>query len=57
MARYCQHIVLKRYSPRTLKNYRGAFQHFLAHCGLRLPLELTKQDVLDYMARRVGAGI
>ena len=57
VARYCQHIVLKRYSFQTLKNYRGAFQQFLAHCGPRLPLELTKQDVLDYMAGRVGAGI
>lgn len=57
VARYCQLIVLKRYSPQTLKNYRGAFQQFLGYCAPRLPLELTKQDVLDYLAGRVARGI
>lgn len=57
LSRYSQFIVLKRYSPSTLKNYRGAFQLFLAHHAPRLPLELTKQDVLDYLAGRVAAGI
>ena len=57
LARYCQFIALKRYSPQTLKNYRGAFQLFLTHCAPRLPLELCKQDVLDYLAGRVAAGI
>lgn len=57
LARYCQFIVLKRYSPQTLKNYRGAFQLFLLHFAPRLPLELAKQDVLDYLAGRVAGGI
>ncbi|MGI4872947.1 MAG: tyrosine-type recombinase/integrase [Janthinobacterium lividum] len=57
LARYCQHIVLKRYSPQTLKNYRGAFHLFLDYFAPRLPLELTKQDVLDYLAGRVAGGI
>jgi len=57
LSRYCQFIALKRYSPSTLKNYRSAFQLFLGHCGPRLPLNLTKQDVLDYLAGRVAAGI
>lgn len=57
LSRYCQFIALKRYSPATLKNYRGAFQLFLTHHAPRLPLELNKQDVLDYLAGRVAAGI
>ena len=57
LGRYCQFIALKRYSSATLKNYRGAFQLFLAHHAPRLPLELSKQDVLDYLAGRVAAGI
>ncbi|MFD2784104.1 tyrosine-type recombinase/integrase [Hymenobacter rubripertinctus] len=57
LSRYCQFIALKRYSPQTLKNYRGAFQLFLTHHAPRLPLELSKQDVLDYLAGRVAAGI
>ena len=47
LSRYCQLIDLKRYSPATLKSYRGTFQLFLAHHAPRLPLELTKHDVLD----------
>ena len=57
LARYCQRIVLKRYSPNTLRNYRSAFQLFLAHCAPRPPLDLSKQDVLDYLAERVAADI
>ncbi|MBC6697987.1 tyrosine-type recombinase/integrase [Hymenobacter puniceus] len=57
LARYCQLIALKRYSPNTLKNYRGAFQLFLTHHAPRLPLELSRQDVLNYLAGRVAAGI
>ncbi|GAA4012081.1 site-specific integrase [Hymenobacter fastidiosus] len=57
LARYCQFISLKRYSPQTLKNYRGAFQLFLAHHAPRLPLELSKPEVLDYLAGRVATGI
>lgn len=57
LSRYCQFIALKRYSPQTLKNYRGAFQLFLVHHAPRLPLELCKQDVLDYLAGRVAVGI
>lgn len=57
LTRYCQRIVLKRYSPQTLKNYRFAFQAFVQHHAPRVPLELTHQDVLDYMASRIGEGI
>ena len=57
LSRYCQFIALKRYSPATLKSYRGTFQLFLAHHAPRLPLQLTKHDVLDYLAGRVAAGI
>ena len=57
LSRYCQFIALKRYSPNTLKNYRSAFQLFLSHCAPRLPLALSKQEVLDYLAGRVAAGI
>ncbi len=57
LARYCQQIVLKRYSPQPLKNYRAAFHAFLAAHHPRVPLELTKQDLLDYLTLRVAAGI
>ena len=57
LSRYCQFIALKRYSPNTLKAYRAAFLLFLSHHAPRLPLNLTKQDVLDYLARRVARGI
>ena len=57
LSRYCQFIALKRYSPNTLKNYRSAFQLFLNHCAPCLPLALSKQDILDYLAGRVAAGI
>ena len=57
LSRYCQFIALKRYSPNTLKNYRSAFQLFLSHFAPCLPLALSKQDILDYLAGRVAAGI
>ena len=57
LSRYGQFIALKRYSPATLKSYRGTFQLFLAHHAPRLLLELTKHDVLDYLAGRVAASI
>ncbi|GAA3962744.1 tyrosine-type recombinase/integrase [Hymenobacter antarcticus] len=57
LGRYCQFIVLKRYSSQTLKSYRGAFLQFLTHHAPCLPLELDKQAVLDYLAGRVAAGI
>jgi integrase/recombinase XerD len=57
LSRYCQGIVLKRYSPQTLKNYRQAFQAFLRYHAPRLPLQLSRQDVLDYLEARIQAGI
>ncbi len=57
LSRYCQFIALKRYSPQTLKNYRAAFRLFLDAQAPRLPLDLTKQEILDYLAGRVAAGI
>jgi integrase/recombinase XerD len=57
LTRYCQGIVLKRYSPQTLKNYRQAFQAFLAYHTPRLPLDLSHQDVLNYLEQRIQAGV
>ncbi len=57
LSRYSQRIVLKRYSPKTLRNYHFAFQAFVKHHTPRLPLDLTHQEVLDYMALRIGEGI
>jgi hypothetical protein len=31
LSRYCQHIILRRLSPQTLRSYRQAFQAFLAY--------------------------
>jgi integrase/recombinase XerD len=57
LSRYCQHIVLRRYSPQTLKNYRAAFQQLLVYHAPRLPLTLSKQEIHDYLAARVATGI
>lgn len=57
LARYCQRIVLKRYSAQTLKSYRLAFQAFLTFHEPRLPLSLSHQEILNYLAGRVAAGI
>ena len=57
VSRYCQVIALQRYSSSTLKNYRGAFLLFLKHHVPRLPLDLTRQEVLDYLTERVATGI
>ncbi|HEX8426314.1 site-specific integrase [Hymenobacter sp.] len=57
LTRYSQRITLRRYSPQTLKNYRSAFQQFLSYHAPRLPLELSKQEVLDYLSLRVAGGI
>ena len=57
LSRYCQFIAFRRYSSNTLKSYRAAFVLFLTYCTPRLPLDLTKQDVLDYLSRRVAGGI
>lgn len=57
LSRYCQFIALKRYSPSTLKTYRAAFVLFLNHHAPRLPLDLTRQDVLDYLSGRIAGGI
>lgn len=57
LSRYYQALALKRYSPATLRNYRGAFLQFLSYVAPRLPLELNRQEVLDYMAARVAEGI
>ncbi len=49
MTRYVQMINIKRYSFSTLKAYSGAFLAFLDWCGPRMPLDLTVQDIVDYM--------
>lgn len=57
LSRYCQQLTLRRYSPRTLENYRRAFEGFMRQHMPRLPLELSPQEVIDYLSRRVEDGI
>ena len=57
LARYCHLLALRHYSPRTQKNYRAIFQAFLVYCGTRLPLDLGRQDIVEYLAWRVAGGI
>ncbi len=47
-------LVVKRYSHQTLMRYRGAFARFLSWCGPRKPLDLSQQDIVDYLAARVS---
>jgi integrase/recombinase XerD len=49
MTRYAQMISIKRYSYSTLKTYSQAFLAFLDWCGPRMPLDLSVQDVVDYL--------
>jgi len=56
LGRYLQMLALKRYSSNTIQIYRSAFVYFLAWCGQRMPLDLSNQDVLDYMARCIEHG-
>jgi len=56
LRRYLQMLTLKRYSPQTIQTYRSAFVYFLDWCGHRLPLDLSNQDILDYMARCIEHG-
>jgi integrase/recombinase XerD len=49
MTRYAQMISIKRYSYSTLKTYSAAFLAFLDWCGPRMPLDLSVQDVVDYL--------
>ncbi len=51
--RYMQMLRVKRYSPQTIKNYRSAFVAFLETIQPRSPLQLEKQDILDYMLQRI----
>ncbi|MFD1874983.1 tyrosine-type recombinase/integrase [Hymenobacter bucti] len=57
MERYCQLLALRHYSPRTQKNYRAIFRAFLVHFAPRSPLDLGRQDIIDYLAVRVAGGI
>ncbi len=56
LTRYQQMIGLKRYSLNTLRSYRSAFIVFLGWCGSRMPLDLSQQDILDYMTLRIAHG-
>ena len=57
LARYCQHIVGKGYCTGTLNNYRVAFRLFLTHHAPRLPLDLSREEIISYLASRVAEGI
>ena len=48
--RFLQMLALRRYSESTVQSYRSSFVPFLLHFSPRLPIELQKQDILDYMA-------
>ncbi|MBI1191627.1 MAG: tyrosine-type recombinase/integrase [Bacteroidetes bacterium] len=56
LQRYLQMLTLKRYSPQTIQTYRSAFVYFLDWCGHRQPLDLSNQDILDYMALCIEHG-
>lgn len=57
LVRYCQLLALKGYSPGTRKNYRTAFALFLSHHAPRLPLQLARPEIQEYLSGRVAAGI
>ncbi len=57
LAWYCQCMVEGHYSLASRKSYCGAFRLFLIHHAPRLPLELSRQEVLNYLAERMATGI
>ena len=57
LTQYCQCLTQEHYNSQTIKNYRTAFSLFLDYHASRLPFELAKQDILDYLAKRNEAGI
>ncbi len=56
LERFMQMLLIKRYSTHTAKNYRSAFTAFLEAIAPRIPSELSKQDILDYMKQRIDQG-
>lgn len=55
MDRFLQMLTLKQYSPNTCKTYRAAFSGFLEAIAPRLPMDLQRQDIMDYMSRRIAS--
>jgi integrase/recombinase XerD len=49
---YLHVLHAKGYRPQTIRNYKSAFAAFLAAMHPRAPQELSKQDILDYIAQR-----
>lgn len=56
LAHYDHCLTEAHYSPASRKNYCAAFRQFLAHHAPRPPLELARQDILNYLTLRVAAG-
>ncbi|MCS7037206.1 MAG: tyrosine-type recombinase/integrase [Saprospiraceae bacterium] len=51
--RYQQQLATRRYSPKTRKNYCAAFVKFLRYIAPRLPLEVEKATVAEWLEREV----
>lgn len=47
--RYLQMLTIKRYSHKTVKNYRSAFTLFLHHIAPRLPLAVEKPEIIRWL--------
>ncbi len=49
LSRYAQQLTVRRYSFKTAKNYQSAFRLFLTHIAPRLPLEVSKSDIIAWL--------
>lgn len=49
LKRYLDRLKVSRYSPGTVKSYRGAFLLFLKGIAPRHPNDLTKEDIIQVM--------
>jgi integrase/recombinase XerD len=53
LRRFEECIAQHQYSPKTLRNYKNAFRSFLIAIAPKLPVEMTKEDVMAWIAARM----
>lgn len=59
LTRFFAHLRVKRYSVRTIDNYRGTLAHFadfLGSCGVRAIQEVTPRHLVSYQTQLLAAG-
>ncbi len=55
LERFAFAIALHKYSPKTMRNYKNAFRSFLIGISPRLPMDMGKEAVEQWIAARIAA--